>query len=85
MPLFVWFVAFLFWFNWGRIEKFFAKDRAATPKASRNLERSDTPIKSTPADKPEKNPRAESSAESSPKEKILDEDRKKLEDILRKQ
>jgi cytoskeletal protein RodZ len=85
MPLFVWFLAFLFWFNWGHIEKFFAKDRRANPaKASRNLDQSEKPIKSDAADRAEKNQRTESSREARPKEKILDEERKNLEDILKK-
>jgi cytoskeletal protein RodZ len=85
IPLSVWFLAFLFWFNWSHIEKFFAKDESTTPaKANRNPDKSERRPKSDVADQPEKNQPSESSREARPKEKILDEERKKLEDILRK-
>jgi hypothetical protein len=67
VPLFVWALAFLIWFNWTDFNHFlgFGKKTPAT-NPSTQLER---PSKQT---------------EKPPPEKILDEDRKKLEEILKR-
>lgn len=100
VPLFVWFLAFLIWFNWTSIEKLFSKanleDRSPT-KASRKSERVEKPEKTDRNEKAsrQEEPATEEKTESprpraeprpaETKEKILDEDRKKLEDILKAQ
>ena len=70
-PLIIWFLAFLTWFYWNDIIKLsgWDKDRSRTPsKAARNLDKPDRP---------------ESPAEKRAQEKILEEDRKKLDAILK--
>jgi hypothetical protein len=67
-PLVVWFVAFLIWFYWNDLWTLFGKDRAPMRGAPR-ASRSEK-VERTPADRSQ--------------EKILDEDRKRLEDILKR-
>ena len=70
-PLIIWFLAFLIWFYWNDIIKLagWDKDRPRTPsRAARNGDKLERP---------------ESPAEKRAQEKILDEDRKKLEAILK--
>ena len=70
VPIIIWLFAFFAWLYWEDITKLFSKDSAqerSAPRASRKLEKPDN---STAPSKP-------------PREKILDEDRKKLEDILK--
>ncbi len=70
-PLSIWFLAFVIWFYWSDLAKLFSNDRASTrtlPKAFRKTEM------------PE---RAETPAEKRAQEKILDEDREKLNAILK--
>jgi len=72
LPIFIWFVAFLVWFYWYELTRLFsgAADRSkAAAKASRKLDKSEKGD-AAPADRPQ--------------EKILEEDRKSLEDILKR-
>lgn len=93
VPLFVWFLAFLIWFNWSSVEKLFRNssiDERAPSKASRKTERAEKRDKASRSEEVEKPARPEppsppvESRPSETKEKILDEDRKRLEDILKK-
>ena len=70
-PLAVWLIAFLIWFYWYDLGRLFTQDesRRATPKPARQI------------DKDEQRGRARS---PQPREKLFDEDRKKLEDILKR-
>jgi len=71
-PLVIWFGAFLLWFYWYDLTRLFsgaAQNSKAAAKASRRLDKSEK------ADAPPAN---------RPQEKILDEDRKSLEDILKR-
>ena len=70
-PLIVWFIAFVLWFYWHDLTKLFSK----------SVERQKPAVKLEP--KTERAENAESAAAKRPQEKILDEDRKKLEDILK--
>ena len=70
-PLIVWFIAFVLWFYWHDLTKLFG----------RPVERAMPAAKVEP--KTERAQNAESAAAKRPQEKILDEDRKKLEDILK--
>lgn len=67
-PLVVWLMAFLLWFYWYDLRRFFsaAEERRPVPKAARPMEKSDQRERRAP-----------------PQEKIFDEDRKTLEDILK--
>jgi hypothetical protein len=70
VPLIVWFLAFVTWLYWDDITRLFSKnsDRERNaPRATRKLERAD------------KNPAPTKRSQ----ENILDDDRKKLEDILK--
>lgn len=71
-PLFIWFVAFLIWFYWYDLTRLFSgktqKSKAAV-KASRKLDKSE---------------QADAPPAKRPQEKILEEDRKSLEDILKR-
>ena len=70
VPIIIWFLAFVAWLYWDDIAKLFFKDSGRernVPRASRKLEKSDK--ETTPSKRPQ--------------EKILDDDRKKLEDILK--
>ncbi|MGH7798029.1 MAG: hypothetical protein ACREQ2_24465 [Candidatus Binatia bacterium] len=71
VPLTVWFVAFLLWFYWYDRNNLFAPDsaRRVDPK---------------PARQSEKNDNRGGSPAPEPQEKLFDEDRKKLEDILKR-
>jgi flagellar biosynthesis/type III secretory pathway M-ring protein FliF/YscJ len=91
IPLFIWLLAFLLWFNWRSVEKLFSpdKDKGRTPsKATRRSEKSERSQQSEPT-----TGRGESTSRSSEdfslqpnaKEKISDEDRKQLENILKGQ
>jgi len=64
VPLFVWALAFLIWFNWTDLNTFGKKNPATNP--------------STQVERPSKQ------TEKPPPEKILEEDRKKLEEILKR-
>lgn len=64
VPLFVWALAFLIWFNWTDFNNFGKKTPATNP--------------STQVERPSKQ------TEKPPPEKILEEDRKKLEEILKR-
>jgi len=70
-PLIVWGIALLFWFYWYDLRRLFNKDYATKdrPKAARQSERRES------EERPSKN-RAQ--------EKILDDDRKKLDDIIKR-
>ena len=70
VPLTIWFLAFVAWLYWDSITALFSKDKAKgrdTPRTTRQLEKSD---------------KAPAPAQPS-QEKILDDDRKKLEDVLK--
>jgi hypothetical protein len=69
-PLVVWLIAFLIWFYWYDLNSLFNKEepRRARPKPARQIEK----------DEQRERPPAQQ-----PKEKIFDEDRKKLDDILK--
>jgi hypothetical protein len=71
-PLIVWFVAFLVWFYWYDLRNLFVRDQEpkAHPKAARQLDRGD---------------KAERSPAKRSQEKIFDEERKKLGDIIERQ
>lgn len=96
VPLFVWFLAFLIWFNWSSLEKLFRNssiDEGGPAKASRKSEKTEKAEKrekanrTGAAEKPNKPELPSPPVESRPtetNEKILDEDRKRLEDILQK-
>jgi len=82
MPFFIWFVAFLLWFNWTNIEKLFTKNNNRAPVK--------TPMGRDAGEPTEKGTGRNTSestrpSESRPKEKILEEDRKSLEDVLKRQ
>jgi len=71
-PLFIWFVAFLVWFYWYDLTRLLSggsDNSKAAAKTSRKLDKSEK------ADAPPAN---------RPQEKILEEDRKSLEDILKR-
>gem|GEM_PF-3063185 len=100
IPLFIWLLAFLIWFNWASIEKLFGRanlEDGPARKAKSKTEKLEKPEKAgkaetaAPTEEPSKPERAEpprppvQQRPSEPKEKILDEDRKRLEDILKKQ
>jgi hypothetical protein len=67
-PLVVWFGAFLIWFYWNDLWALFGKDK--------------TPMRAMP--KASRGEKSEEAPANRPQEKILDEDRKRLEDILRR-
>jgi cytoskeletal protein RodZ len=72
-PIIVWLIAFIVWFYWNSITPLFSKspDQSKTrPKAIRKI------------DKPERSDRP---AEKRAQEQILDEDRKKLDEIFKSQ
>jgi hypothetical protein len=71
LPLIVWFFAFLIWFYWYDLSKFIGKDDAR-------------PVRSKPARQIDKDEQGERAPSPKPQEKIFDEDRKKLEDILKR-
>ncbi|HEY2919822.1 MAG TPA: hypothetical protein VGK77_12620 [Candidatus Binatia bacterium] len=72
VPLTVWFIAFVIWFYWYNVRELFVKDKEAKnrTKSSHQL------------DKGEK---MERGSAKRPPEKIFDEERKKLEDIIKRQ
>jgi hypothetical protein len=71
-PIFIWFVAFLVWFYWSELIRLIGgetnRSRSAT-KTSRQLDKSE---------------KADPAPANRPREKILEEDRKSLEDILKR-
>jgi hypothetical protein len=70
-PLLIWSLAFVVWLYWSDLTKLFGKDTGKTtlvPKTSRGGDKTERPD-SAPANRPQ--------------EKILEEDRKKLDDILK--
>jgi len=69
LPLLVWFAAFLLWFFWYDIAGLVGRDEGERGNASRA---SQTSAKAKPLTMPP------------PKERILNEDRKRLEDIINK-
>jgi hypothetical protein len=73
-PLIVWFAAFFLWFHWHDLSRWFADDtpRQQTPKAGQG------------GDKGERRGGgpAEQAKSERPQEKILEEERRKLEDII---
>lgn len=70
-PIVVWFVAFLIWFNWPELSRLFPKAGEIT-KSPVKRENKAAPRQTLDKQKAEAVP-----------EKILDEDRRKLEDILK--
>jgi hypothetical protein len=68
----MWFIAFLVWFYWYELRDLFVKDQEpkARPKVARQLDRGD---------------KAERSPAKRSQEKIFDEERKKLGDIIERQ
>ena len=70
-PLVVWLVAFLVWFYWYDLTRHFSKT-GDKPKAAIKRESNSEARENVDAKKPEQ-----------VQEKILDEDRRKLEDILK--
>jgi hypothetical protein len=72
VPLSVWLIAFVIWFYWYDFRELFVKDQEMKnrPKATR------------PLDKDEK---AVQGRAKRPPEKIFDEERKKLDDIIKRQ
>ena len=70
VPIIIWFLAFVAWLYWDDIAKLFSKDSRPErniPGVSRRLEKADKGTSPTQRSQ----------------EKILDDDRKKLEDILK--
>jgi hypothetical protein len=67
-PLVVWFAAFLIWFYWNDLWALFGKDK--------------TPMRAMP--KASRGEKSEGAPANRPQERILDEDRKRLEDILKR-
>ena len=74
IPLIVWFAAFLMWFYWSSLSALFtgAKKQEAKP-----VTKGSSPVQ------PSKN--AENPPAKQPQERILEQDRKKLDDILKRQ
>jgi hypothetical protein len=70
IPLAVWLIAFLIWFYWYDLSNLLSKDapRRVSPKSARQIEKDD---------------RRERTPAPQPQEKIFEEDRKKLEDVLK--
>ena len=71
-PFVVWLIAFVIWFYWHGVRDLFAPE-AAQVKA-----------KPAPAQRTEKDERRERPPESPAQEKILDEERRQLDDILKR-
>jgi len=70
VPLIVWFLAFVTWLYWDDITRMFSKDsdkESKVPNATRKLEKAGKNTEPTKRSQ----------------EKILDDDRKKLEDVLK--
>ena len=67
-PLVVWFVAFLFWFYWRDLSAWFSKDDAPANPPGRVKPRE----------------RSDTAPAKRPPEKILEEDRRKLDEILKR-
>jgi predicted PurR-regulated permease PerM len=72
-PLIIWFFAFVIWFYWSDISRLLSNAKEPSKTSPKTLRKNDQP------DRPE------TAAEKRAQEKILDEDRKQLEDILKKQ
>ena len=70
VPLTIWFLAFVAWLYWDDIWKSFSKDSNKQRNAPRAAQKPDKAGKDTAPTK-------------LPQEKILEDDRKKLEDILK--
>jgi hypothetical protein len=70
-PLAVWLIAFLIWFYWYDLSSLFTKDAPGrvNPNRARQIEQDD---------------RRERAPAPQPQEKIFEEDRKKLEDVLKR-
>ena len=71
VPFAVWLMAFLIWFYWYDLRRFFAKD-------------SPPGVRPAPAGQSEGDQRNERLPAKPPQEKIFEEDRKNLEDILKR-
>lgn len=71
VPLIVWVVAFFIWFNWDSINRLLAEDapRQQDPKAARSVQK-EGPGRPAAVEKP--------------RERITEEDRQKLEDVLKR-
>lgn len=71
IPFAIWLMAFLLWFYWHDLSHMFGRDEPGRmiPK---------------PAPQMERNERRERPASEPPQEKIFEEDRQKLEDILKR-
>ena len=67
-PLLVWFAAFLIWFYWADLWALLGRDKP--------------PVRAMP--KAGRSEKAEGTAPNRSQEKILDEDRKRLEDVLKR-
>jgi len=68
VPVFVWGAAFLIWLNWNDLKAFFGYE----------------PSRATPAAKAGLSEPPKRAAGKGPQETILDEDRRQLEDILKR-
>jgi hypothetical protein len=70
-PFVVWFIAFWLWFYWDDLSRMFGRNEPGrtTPTPERQMEKDD---------------RRERPASEPPREKIFEEDRQKLEDILKR-
>ena len=73
VPLIVWFAAFLIWFYWNSLSGFFTGAQKQEAKPVINGPRRVEPGENS-----------ENSPANRPQERILDEDRKKLDDILQR-
>ena len=72
IPFLVWFAAFFVWFYWYDLNKFFVQDNAGE-------------VRPRPAQQSEKDERRERMAPpSQSREKIFDEDRKQLDELLKR-
>ena len=67
-PLIVWFVAFLLWFYWGDVSAWLSKGDAPP----------NPPVRVKPRE------RSDTAPAERPPEKILEEDRRKLDEILKR-
>ena len=72
IPFLVWLIAFLLWFFWYDLSKSFTKDNArqVRPKPARQGEQEERRERTAPP--------------SQPREKIFEEDRKQLDELLKR-
>jgi len=72
LPIFIWFIAFLVWLYWSEVTRLVSGGANRSKAASKTSRQ------------PDKSEKADPAPANRPREKILDEDRKNLEDILKR-